>query len=126
MDMIDTLWMQFTPFHPDQCNHGEHCYRGSIQYQEGTKTEKLDVYVFEQQEKQSICIRYGDEPSQYYSPINDWIIFIRQAEDMPSYREALKVLTYTGRLTYQPYQNLKRFADDAWSICSEILDWLCV
>ena len=63
-----------TPYYDDACDHGEDAYLFSYEHLSGRPDgtfckEKRDVYVFEDYElEQHWCIRYGNEPSEYYSP----------------------------------------------------------
>lgn len=60
------------PFFINDCGHNG--YVGSFYlWKKGMQREYYDVYIFDvkpfaEDERQEVCIRYGDEPSEYISP----------------------------------------------------------
>jgi hypothetical protein len=59
---------QYKPVFHDHCNHLQGSYVGSITDLEG---KWYDIYVYKatlNKNSQDVCIRYGEEDSQYISP----------------------------------------------------------
>lgn len=52
-----------TPTFPEECGHG-----GFVSSIVTTSNRVIDVYVFEQNGQQSICLRYGNRAHEYISP----------------------------------------------------------
>ena len=90
------------------CQHKNEHYVGSFAHEEfaigSTKCrrEVLDVYVFPQTAGDTVCIRYGNEGSEYYSP-GPLYQFIQTAgqhhHDM--YAAALKLILEKGTIKYE-------------------------
>ena len=90
------------------CQHKDEHYVGSFVHEEfvlGSTTlrvEKLDIYVFPQRAGDTVCIRFGDEDSEYYSP-GPLYQFIqtagRRQHDM--YASALKLILAKGTIKYE-------------------------
>jgi hypothetical protein len=100
------------PHWADGCNHGSAEYVGTVAPIVRKRITRpgrpisfqleimvLDVYVFDQPSGQSLCLRFGDEPSEYYSP-GDLVSFIRSAGHMDEYEAALKLLLRSGQITW--------------------------
>lgn len=58
------------PKYIDGCKHGINSFVGSVQYYDlrEIKLKWIDVYVFDQNNRQHVCIRTGNEPEDYLSP----------------------------------------------------------
>lgn len=72
VDELDTIP---GPEFKDGCDHGHNAFVGTVQYVEIDKSSAsgfvkkfLDVYVFDAERGQHVCLRYGNEPHEYYSP----------------------------------------------------------
>jgi len=92
-----------TPHWTDHCRHPEGSYLGSILSFNNGKEEWLDIYVYEDRlshEGLSVCIRYGNEGSDYYSP-GSILNVIRHSGrgDRPS-DYALHIMRKKGVITY--------------------------
>jgi len=90
------------------CQHLHQYYVGSFVHEElvlGStmpRVEKLDIYVFPQSGGDTVCIRYGDEGHQYYSP-GSLIQFIQTAS-LPGhtmYKDALQLIRTKGKIRYE-------------------------
>lgn len=90
------------------CQHKDEHYVGSFTHEElvlGStmpRIEFLDVYVFPQREGHTVCIRYGDEGSEYYSP-GPLYQFIQTAS-LPGhvmYKDALQLILAKGTIKYE-------------------------
>ena len=58
------MYWRNKPFWEDGCQHGEDCYVGSFR----TETEKIDVYLYTTLRDHEICLRFGNDCHEYYSP----------------------------------------------------------
>lgn len=84
------------PVWSNECHHDEDCYIGSFDY----LGKGYDVYVFGTRVEQSVCIRYGDEASEYYSPgsISE---FLRNCRNLEVYESAYRVIKSEGGFIYR-------------------------
>ncbi len=90
------------------CQHKDEHYVGSFTFDElalGStmpRREKLDVYVFPQTAGDTVCIRYGVEGSEYYSP-GTLTQFIQTAgrHDNYMYAEALRLILKKGTIKWE-------------------------
>ena len=88
----------------DQCDHGKENFIGTIWVVEKNKAGELeqnpyDVHIFEDATfGTEVCIRYGNEPQDYFSPgqITNLI-----GRNVPVYEKAWRLIQAKGRLTYQ-------------------------
>ena len=112
--LIDRMCRQKdTPEHTDHCSHPDGSYVGSIEYlNHERKDEWLDVYVYEAPsgcDGTSVCIRYGNEDSQYISCGNIKHLIssgIQRRGD--AYELALYVIEKHGKITFiRELQNVK-------------------
>lgn len=105
MDNLEKYFITFEPVWTDHCDHGKKSYIGTKQYNQiidnKAETAYLDVYVYECQGKQKICLRFGEEGSHYYSPPENWIDFIQAAKNFEPYKQGLSVLEYCGFFSYK-------------------------
>lgn len=95
------------PIHKDLCNNGSECYVGSfstIYYNQSVKTtieELIDLYIYpDNLFGQCLCLRFGSEPSQYYSPLSV-LHMARSADKMEAYSLALRMLQEKGTFIWQ-------------------------
>ena len=65
----------FVPYWANDCGHSPESYvcsfRIILKVEEGKRVpcdDKYDLYLFESRGSLELCIRYGNEPSQYCSP----------------------------------------------------------
>ena len=87
-----------TPHYTDTCKHPDSSYVGSIQLH-SPEIEWLDVYVYEDEIiGTTVCIRYGNEDSQYYSPGH---ILNVMRSDVTAYFLAAIVIEKHGKITYE-------------------------
>lgn len=100
----------------DHCEHPEGSYVGSFScvYRLGAggslTEEKCDLYVYESRrqdlaDEQGACIRFGNEPQEYYSPID--VQNILSASDHEPYRSAMALLKNKGNLVWKPRENAR-------------------
>lgn len=90
------------------CQHKDESYVGSFVFEDlelgctKLRMEKLDVYVFPQTAGDTVCIRYGNEGSHYYSP-GTLPQFIQSAgrEVYSLYADALKLILEKGTIKYE-------------------------
>lgn len=89
------------PFWKDECGHPKGSYVGSIT---DNIDEKLDVYIYSSYVGQQlqICIRYGKEGSQYYSPGN-LINILQYGRGDPIYQLAITVIEEMGVISYNRF-----------------------
>lgn len=103
-EMIDKLHKQKdTPEYKDHCSHPKGSYLGSIQQGPKHNSEWLDIYVYEDAlQGQSVCIRYGKNDSEYYSPGNvlNVIASIMTNPNMEAYQLATKVMITKGSIIF--------------------------
>lgn len=101
--LIDGIFIirQKTPVWNDECNHGIESYICSFEnlYQSNKKLykENLDLYVFGDNQ---VCIRFGNEPHEYYSPGHITNIFELAYLD-EKYRAVTKILKYFGKIIWR-------------------------
>lgn len=55
-----------TPHYKDSCGHGAACFRGTCV--ETLNGKSVDVYVFTDAGSPNVCLRFGDDAEDYYSP----------------------------------------------------------
>ena len=97
------------------CGHSNEQYIGSFAHEEfipgstknwhshnSLRREVLDVYVFSQYDGDAVCIRYGAEGSEYYSP-GSLHQFIQTAgrHDHDMYARALKLILEKGTIKWE-------------------------
>lgn len=94
-----------TPRFTNHCNHKKEEYIGTASYSyirgKECGREWIDVYVYEDCTMgQEICIRFGEEPENYYS-VGRVVDFLRRShnENQP-YAKALDILFYHGTFKY--------------------------
>jgi len=97
MKSIETLNMKFRHHWTNGCKHAKSEYVGSIIINE-TGLTWLDVYVFQDRLGQEVCIRYGSEDHQYYSPCE--VINVYRSPN-PVYQAAIRVLEYKGKMVWE-------------------------
>ena len=79
------------PVWQDECGHGG--YVASYEYLRG----KYDLYVFDNPiHDQSVCIRYGKEPPEYYSIYKIGALFVPD----PVYERAVRILELKGKIMW--------------------------
>lgn len=95
------------PHWPDICGHGG--YIGTIWPFVGTDRQIVDVYVFSDKFKegmsitsQTLCLRYGPEGSEYYSP-GEISNLIQHAASLAEYGAALRLLQSRGHIVWTPH-----------------------
>jgi hypothetical protein len=92
------------PHWKNLCNHSASDYLMTIKIPNYYK-ETLDIYIFENKESclgQQVCMRYGNEDSEYYSMGN--IINIIEILDL-KYEVLLNILKSRGQFKWVPYQS---------------------
>lgn len=90
------------------CGHSNEQYIGSFTHEEFVPASKkirrevLDVYVFPQYDGDGVCIRYGHEGSEYYSP-GSLHQFIQTAgqHDHDMYARALRLILEKGTIKWE-------------------------
>lgn len=105
------------PFWTDHCTHGHDTYVASFIHYErrqggnehyerrqgGEVKTKVDIYIFpDDYFGQEICLRYGEEDSQYMSPTG-LAYFIRSAlhDRYGLYEKALEVIQQHGKIKWE-------------------------
>lgn len=93
------------PIWPNGCSHGG--YVVSFTSWNGTVEERIDLYVFQPNEAsiypgQSVCMRFGEDGGDYYSPGNVQNLISGARAGMESYRHALEILESRGQIVWQP------------------------
>jgi len=89
----------------NHCNHGDGCFIGSGNYilvhykHEEPLKRWIDVDVYEDSIGTSVCIRYGNEPSEYISAglLADFMFSVNKNED---YGQAWSIMRENGKLSY--------------------------
>jgi len=97
-DIMESMYKQKDkPQFKDHCNHPDNSYIGSIQDVDGNW---LDIYVYKDatMKETTVCIRFGDEGQEYYSPGN--IVNVITSKFNP-YFLAMCVINKKGRITYE-------------------------
>jgi hypothetical protein len=101
------------PVWVDGCNHPKEAYVSSfksLHFKPEIREEKYDLYVFDQPSGQSVCIRFGNEPQEYYSPPAPLIRFIQHAaqwdQKVPQYSDALVMLNEKGVFSWKKSINV--------------------
>jgi len=92
------------PVWPDHCLHPDGAYVCSFEYGEKCGTDqwrdvKIDLYVFQGAYGQEACLRFGKEPSDYYSP-GETINLFRHGKLMRAYRMAADCLLVRGAMKW--------------------------
>lgn len=93
-----------TPKFVNGCSHKKSEYLGSVSYQEIDNVKKtvkecwLDIYIFNKKH-QEVCIRYGNEASEYYSP-GPLKNFILSVYNNDIYKLALEVIQEKGKIIF--------------------------
>lgn len=85
----------------DHCGHGPHTYVATFEsvYADVNKKivrEELDLHVWH---GNKICLRFGNEPSEYYSPGTVSNV-LRSAHLMESYARVTQILLAMGRIVW--------------------------
>lgn len=96
------------PVWTDGCDHPKGTYVGSfitLHIKPEIRQAIYDLYVFNQPSGESVCIRYGNEPQEYYSP-GPLVQFVQLAsrwwEDAaPHYVDALEMLKEKGVFSWR-------------------------
>lgn len=93
-------------FWEDSCQHGHDAYVGSFMHQDHDIefAQKLDVYVFQDPNfGAEVCIRYGNAPSEYYSPgpLDGFIQTCSHMFEGSLYGRALKMIRKEGKLRWE-------------------------
>jgi hypothetical protein len=93
----------------DECNHGADAYIDTFTHED----QEIDIYLFG--ERREVCLRYGSEGPDYYSPGTlDEVLY----RDMPLYRKALEVLAQHG---HKPERNYKKELSEVQSTLARCL-----
>jgi hypothetical protein len=100
----------------DACSHGQESYIGSFSiFEPGDKEHNYDLYVFNTKHGQEVCIRYGNESYEYYSPgfLADFITSIsllssrrgssRRSCQLSVYGEACTLMLEKGAIVYSKF-----------------------
>jgi hypothetical protein len=93
------------PHFYDHCGHkgGEYIGTSPYYYNDGKDFKEgwVDVYIFDSSLGQEVCIRYGKEDREYYSP-GLVVDFLRRSGNAtnPAYKKALEILFYRGYFKY--------------------------
>lgn len=99
---------KFSPVWEDACGHGASYFIDSFSYLENGEILQADLYIWNTPNNyQQVCIRYGNEPHEYYSPAPQSLI----TGQLPIYRAALGVLVRQRHGQFQ-WVNLKELEDD--------------
>lgn len=102
------------PVWTDHCEHGIGNYVASytaIHHYSGMepKVKKYDLFVFDERDRQSVCIRYGNAPEEYISP-GSMLDFIQSAvahrTQSPEYWAAFCILKESGTLRWEVNKEL--------------------
>jgi hypothetical protein len=95
------------PVWTDGCNHDSAAYVGSFE----TLGEKYDLYVFsDEMYGNNVCIRCGNEPSNYASP-GGIVGLIQGAQvGMESYKDALELILSLGKIVWK--KGVTRYDDE--------------
>ena len=90
-------------FWDDLCNHSNDCYVGSADFNSFGSPDKVDVYVYNYNsvtcDLQQVCIRYGNEHSDYISAGE--IEHVYSVDGLPLYDLAKAVLRNNGKLIWK-------------------------
>lgn len=90
-----------TPVWHDKCQHGIDSYICSFEniynYNKELYKEMIDIYVFGDSD---ICLRYGNEPHEYYSPGNIVNVYSFAHID-EKYNAVVKILNYFGKIVWK-------------------------
>ncbi len=92
-----------TPEYTDKCEHPEDSYIGSIQQGPNQDNKWLDVYVYEDSTLgQNICIRYGKNDQDYYSPgdVFQLVANITINHGIEAYHLATRVMLKKGKILF--------------------------
>src|SRR5262245_43451918 len=83
------------------CNHPDCSYVGSFGEFDnvGGNMQSFDLYVFDDGEE--CCIRYGNEPHEYWSPCNPVNVLYDTSEKIPAYRGAAAMLKELGTFRWE-------------------------
>lgn len=94
------------PVWKDECKHKEGTYLCSFDLLETfhgvTQNNKYDVYIFDLGSigfRDHICIRYGNEGSEYYSP-GSLLEMFSSAHMMPPYLAASRLVMRLGHINF--------------------------
>jgi hypothetical protein len=96
------------PVWVDGCNHPKEAYVGSfksLHFKPELREASYDLYVFDSPSGQEVCIRYGNEPQEYYSP-GPLVQFIQLAsrwyeKAVRHYVDALEILKEKGVFSWK-------------------------
>jgi len=99
--IIEALHKQkYKPEFHDHCNHVQGSYVGSITDLEG---KWYDIYVYKSEinkDSQDVCIRYGDEGSQYISPGSILNVISCLRADNEIYELAIHIILKHGTIEF--------------------------
>ena len=86
------------PLYGDCCEHGQDTYVSSFLIHESDGKTGYDLYVYTNHFKQDVCLRYGDEPHEYFSvgQLNHLMTQMADEVMITSYRVALSILARYG------------------------------
>lgn len=88
------------PVWTERCGHGG--YIASFESYNGRQVEKIDLYVWTQKHdgSQSVCLRYGEEDREYYSPVNVTNMILTRGHE--PYTTAVRILENKGSIIWKP------------------------
>jgi hypothetical protein len=95
------------PYWTDHCTHGHDCYVGSFIHYErlekGERKTKVDIYIYpDDYYGHEVCLRYGEEDSEYMSPTGLAPFMRSAAHDQNGlYAKALEVLLRRGKIKWE-------------------------
>lgn len=99
--MIKNVDYWETPAWTDECNHGKEHYLGTVSNYGIGGVYKVDVYVFPEKHRgHNICIRFGNEPSEYYSPGSIDTLAMGIQAGMEVYKIALQLILFKGKFIW--------------------------
>jgi len=92
------------PKYTNHCKHDKESFIKTIEVIEKVngewKENKYDVYVFNDKTfGPEVCIRYGNEPSEYMSP-GPLLDFAKRAHGLEVYERAFQAIRKNGIITY--------------------------
>ena len=81
IDSLLDVRLYDVPFFTNHCKHSKKEYIGSVSTDIQTDINKIDVYIFNNKtkDKLEICIRFGENGSEYFSPGN-FLDYINQGK----------------------------------------------
>lgn len=107
------------PVWVDGCNHPKEAYVGSfssLHFKPKMREANYDLYVFDQPSEQGVCIRFGNEPEEYYSPgpverfisLAAWHSALPRHRVSPQYADALEMLKEKGVFYWKKKQDVRQ------------------